>query len=99
MKRRKSRERGPESPSAPPTAADARPVRRSPPALHYFYLNLAFWGFLILQAVVLQRSLGSGQIVYLFSAILGFGFAGVCVFDWAWLRSQGNDGDSESAED
>lgn len=58
----------------------------SPRALHYFYLNLAFWGFLVLQTIVLRRSLGSGQMVYLFSALLGLGFAAACLFDYFWLR-------------
>ncbi len=62
--------------------------RGAPKLLHYLYLTLAFWGFLTFQAVVLRRSLGSGQMVYLFSGILGLGFLGACLFDYTWLRTR-----------
>jgi hypothetical protein len=72
---------------SPPQNHEPSP-RRAPRLRHYLYLTLAFWGFLILQALVLSRSLGSGQMVYPFSTILGLGFLVVCVFDYTWLRTR-----------
>ncbi len=70
-------------------AMDESPSPRGAPKfLHYFCLTLAFWGFLTFQAVVLRRSLGSGQMVYLFSGILGLGFLAACLFDYTWLRTR-----------
>lgn len=58
---------------------------RPPRALHYLYLNLAFWLFLVFQALVLVRSMGSRDTVVLYSMILGAGFLIVSIFDYCWL--------------
>jgi uncharacterized membrane protein len=64
------------------------PEGGAPRLLHYFYLNLAVWGFLALQSAILTRTLGSSQTVILLSVVLGLGFLAVCVFDYVWLRAR-----------
>jgi len=86
MRRRRS-QRQPAGPAEDPPAPSGEEPR-PPRFLHYLLLTLAFWGFLTLQAIVLIRSLGSGQTVILFSAFLGASFLAACVFDFAWLRAR-----------
>lgn len=85
MTRRRWAERRPaEAVHEPPASPDA--AGRPPRFRHYLLLTLAFWLFLVLQAVVLIRSLGSGQTVVLFSVFLGASFLAACLFDYVWLR-------------
>jgi hypothetical protein len=71
-----------------PRGGDASTRRGAPKLLHYVYLNLAVGFFLIVQAAILARSLGSSQTVILFTAILALGFLAVSLFDYLWLRSR-----------
>lgn len=87
MNRRRRAKRGPAEPGEETAARPARPSR-PPRFLHYLLLTFVFWIFLALQAVILIRSLGSGQTVILFSVFLGAGFLAACVFDYTWLRSR-----------
>lgn len=67
--------------SAPPSAAPAPRLRS------YVYLNLAVWGFLLVQGVVIGRSLASGSMVTAYSVLLALGFLGASIFDFLWLRA------------
>lgn len=52
----------------------------------YLVLNLIFWGFCILQVIVLRFLIGDVIGIMFFFLVLGAGFTIVSVFDFAYDR-------------
>ncbi len=75
-----------ESPATPAVAADEIEVEPLFPVRGYVLLNVLFWGFCALEAVLIRLWLGDIQGVIFFFVLLSIGFTVVSVYDAIYDR-------------